>query len=123
MNRFKDKVVLIAGATAGIGRATAQAFAREGAKIVVTGRNKAAGAQLAQELRTSGADAFFAEGDVSSEETVKDWIGQTTKRFGRLDVAVNNAGVEGQLGPVTSQSEENYENVFNVNVKGVLLAM
>lgn len=123
MNRFKDKVVLVTGATAGIGRATAEAFAREGAKLVVTGRNTAAGEALAAELKRNGTAVEFVAGDASLEATAKGWVEAAVKRFGRLDVAVNNAGVEGELGPVTGQTEANYTHVFDTNVKGLLFAL
>ncbi|MDR3415899.1 MAG: glucose 1-dehydrogenase [Nevskia sp.] len=123
MNAFKDKVVLVTGATAGIGRAAARAFAQEGARLIVTGRNRAAGESLVAELRGQGAQAEFVPGDASLEAAHKQWVGAALERFGRLDVAVNNAGVEGELGPVTEQTEANYDRVFDTNVKGLLFAL
>jgi NAD(P)-dependent dehydrogenase (short-subunit alcohol dehydrogenase family) len=123
MNRFANKVVLVTGATAGIGRAAAQAFAREGAKLVVTGRNRAAGESLVAELRAAGSEAEFVAGDAAQEATHQNWVAAAVKRFGRLDVAVNNAGAEGELGPVSAQTEENYNRVFDTNVKGLLFAL
>ncbi|MBC8072420.1 MAG: SDR family NAD(P)-dependent oxidoreductase, partial [Deltaproteobacteria bacterium] len=98
MNTF---TVLVTGALTGIGRATALAFAREGASVVVTGRREAAGLQLATELRSLGVRSEFLLADVTDEQQVRSMIDQTVERFGRLDVAVNNAGIEGELGPLT----------------------
>jgi NAD(P)-dependent dehydrogenase (short-subunit alcohol dehydrogenase family) len=116
-------VVLITGALTGIGRATALAFAREGAHVVVSGRRDDAGQQLAAELRSLGAQAEFLRADVRHEDEVRSLIEQTVERFGRLDVAVNNAGTEGELGPITEQSLENYSATFDTNVRGVLLSL
>ncbi len=123
MHNFKDKVVLITGATAGIGRATAEAFAASGAALVVTGRNSAAGEDLVAGLRARGARAIFIAGDVTREEAVISWIAAAHREFGRLDVAINNAGTEGTLGPVTGQTADNFQKVFDTNVKGMLFAL
>ena len=85
-------VVLITGALTGIGRATAVAFAKGGANVVVSGRHENAGQALAAELRNLGAEAEFVQADVRHEDDVRSLVDQTVKRFGRLDVAVNNAG-------------------------------
>ncbi|MFN0315467.1 MAG: SDR family NAD(P)-dependent oxidoreductase [Burkholderiales bacterium] len=116
-------VVLITGALTGIGRATALAFAREGASVVISGRRDDAGHALAAELRTLGVRAEYLHADVRSESDVRSLVEQTVERFGLLDVAVNNAGTEGQLGPLTEQSEDNYRNTFDTNVLGTLLAL
>jgi len=116
-------VVLITGALAGIGRATALAFAREGARIVVSGRRDAAGEALVGELRGLGAEAEFVRADVRHEEEVRDLVDKTVARFGRLDAAVNNAGTEGKPGPVTEQTAESYNATFETNVLGVLLSL
>ena len=116
-------VVLITGALTGIGRATALAFAREGASLVVSGRRDEAGHALAAELRTFGVRAEYLRADVRNEAEVRSLVEQTMERFGRLDVAVNNAGIEGQLGPITDQTEDNYRNTFETNVLGTLLAL
>lgn len=120
---FESKVVLVTGATTGIGRATAEAFAAAGARLVVTGRTVAAGEQLVGELRARGSQAKFIAGDVAREGTVQAWVAAALREFGRLDVAVNNAGVEGALGPLVEQSAENFVHVFDINVKGVLFSM
>ncbi len=116
-------VVLITGALTGIGRATALAFAAEGANVVVSGRRDEEGEKLATELRKLGAEAEFFRSDVRHEEDVRTLIDKTVARFGRLDVAVNNAGTEGALGPVTEQTAESYAAIFDTNVLGTLLSM
>jgi NAD(P)-dependent dehydrogenase (short-subunit alcohol dehydrogenase family) len=116
-------VVLVTGALAGIGRATAFAFVREGADVVISGRDAAAGAALEGELAARGANVVFVRADVRSEDQVRDLVEQTVERFGRLDVAVNNAGVEGVIGPVTEQAAGNCEAVFHTNVLGTLLGL
>jgi NAD(P)-dependent dehydrogenase (short-subunit alcohol dehydrogenase family) len=116
-------VVLITGALTGIGRATALAFAREGASVVVSGRRDEAGQALASELRTLGVQAEYLRADVRVEAEVRGLVERTVERFGRLDVAVNNAGTEGQLGPVHEQTEDNFRATFDTNVLGTLLAL
>src|ERR1700730_3345763 len=116
-------VVLITGALTGIGRATALAFAREGARIVVSGRHEEEGQQLVGELGKLGAEAEFVQSDVRHEDDVRNLVDKTVARFGRLDVAVNNAGTEGKPGPVTEQTAESYAATFDTNVLGVLLSM
>jgi NAD(P)-dependent dehydrogenase (short-subunit alcohol dehydrogenase family) len=116
-------VVLITGALTGIGRATALAFAREGADVVVSGRRDDAGQALVTELRALGAEAEFVHADVRHERDVQNLIDKTVARFGRLDVAVNNAGTEGKPGPVTEQTADSYAATFDTNVLGVLLSM
>jgi len=120
---MSTQVVLITGALTGIGRATALAFAREGARVIVSGRRDQAGEALANELRGLGSEAEFLRADVRQEEDVRGLIDRTVERFGRLDVAVNNAGTEGQPGPVTEQTAETYAATFDTNVLGTLLSM
>ena len=115
-------VVLITGALTGIGRATALAFAQEGVRIVVSGRREEEGHALVQELRLR-VEAEFVRADVRHEDEVRNLIDKTVARFGRLDVAVNNAGTEGKAGPVTEQTAESYAATFDTNVLGVLLSM
>jgi NAD(P)-dependent dehydrogenase (short-subunit alcohol dehydrogenase family) len=116
-------VVLITGALAGIGRATAFAFAREGARVVISGRRDEVGRHLAEELRTLGAEAEFIRADVRHEGDVRALVDKTIERFGRLDVAVNNAGTEGNAGPITEQSAESYAATFDTNVLGTILSL
>jgi NAD(P)-dependent dehydrogenase (short-subunit alcohol dehydrogenase family) len=116
-------VVLITGALTGIGRATALAFAQEGASVVVSGRHEEEGQKLVGELGKLGAEAEFVRSDVRHEEDVRTLVDKTVARFGRLDVAVNAAGTEGKPGPVTEQSAESYAATFDTNVLGTLLSM
>jgi NAD(P)-dependent dehydrogenase (short-subunit alcohol dehydrogenase family) len=116
-------VVLITGALTGIGRAAAEIFAREGAQVVVSGRHDKEGQELVAELEAIGADAIFVRTDVRKDEDVRDLVDQTVKHFGRLNIAVNNAGTEGLKGLVTEQTAESYAATFDTNVLGVLLSM
>jgi NAD(P)-dependent dehydrogenase (short-subunit alcohol dehydrogenase family) len=116
-------VVLITGALTGIGRATALAFAKEGARIVVAGRRDEAGKNLVAELRRLDAEAEYVNADVRHEDEVRNLVDKTVARFGRLDVAVNNAGTEGKPGPMTEQTAESYAATFDTNVLGTLLSM
>src|SRR3989449_8910500 len=116
-------VVLITGALTGIGRATALAFAKDGAHVVASGRREAEGKALEAELRSLGAEAAFIRADVRHEEDVRDLIDQTVARFGRIDAAVNTAGTEGRPGPVTEQTAESYAATFDTNVLCTLLSL
>lgn len=116
-------IVLITGALTGIGNSTARAFAREGAKIVVSGRHDDAGANLVAELKELGAEAIFVRADVRHDDDLRALVDQTVAKFGRLDIAVNNAGTEGTPGPVTEQTAESYAATFDSNVLGTLLSM
>ena len=118
-----SQVVLITGALTGIGRATSIAFAKEGASIVISGRHDDEGEKLAAELRSLGAKAEFVRADVRRESDVQKLVDKTISRFGRLDVAVNNAATEGPRGIVTEQTAESYATTFDTNVLGVLLSM
>ncbi|MDM0079387.1 SDR family oxidoreductase [Variovorax sp. J31P179] len=118
-----EPVVLITGATAGIGRATALAFAREGARLVCSGRNATAGAALVAELRELGVEAEFVAADVGNEAQVSALVERTVARFGRLDVAVNSAGTEGTPGSIVDQTVESYSATFDANVLGTFLGM
>jgi NAD(P)-dependent dehydrogenase (short-subunit alcohol dehydrogenase family) len=120
---MEQPVVLITGALTGIGRAAAVAFAKKGSNVVVTGRRDETGTALAEELRTFGAEAEFINADVRNDDDVRAMVDQTVARFGRLDVAVNNAGTEGRPGPITDQSAETFNETFDTNVLGVVLSM
>ena len=116
-------VVLITGALTGIGRATALAFAKEGARLVIAGRRDEAGHNLVAELRRLDAESEYVNADVRHENDVRNLVDKTVARFGRLDVAVNAAGTEGKPGPVTEQTAESYAATFDTNVLGTLLSM
>ena len=116
-------VVLITGALSGIGRATAIAFARDGARLVVSGRKEAEGKALETELCKLGAETEFVVADVRHEKDVGNLVDRAVARFGRLDVAINNAGTEGRSGPLTDVSVEMYSAMFDTNVLGVLLSV
>ena len=118
-----NQVVLITGAPTGIGRATAVAFAKAGAEVVISGRHADEGQKLAAELRSFGAEAEFVQADVRRESDVQKLIDRTVSRFGRLDAAVNNAGTEGKPGPLTDQTAESYAATFDTNVLGTLLSI
>jgi NAD(P)-dependent dehydrogenase (short-subunit alcohol dehydrogenase family) len=120
---MNSPVVLITGALTGIGRVTALSFARAGARVVVSGRRDDAGAELVAEIRAMGTEAEFVRTDVRHEDDVHALVDKTVARFGRLDIAVNNAGTEGKPGPVTEQTAESYAATFDTNVLGVLLSM
>ena len=120
---MSNPVVLITGGLTGIGRAAALAFAKVGAKVVVSGRREAEGQALASELLATGAEAEFIRADVRFEDDVRNLIDSTVARFGRLDVAVNSAGTEGKLGPLTEFTAESYAAMFDTNVLGTLFSM
>jgi NAD(P)-dependent dehydrogenase (short-subunit alcohol dehydrogenase family) len=120
---MKHPVVLITGALTGIGRASAIAFAKTGANLVVAGRHDEPGKALVNELRSFGSEAEFVNADVRKEDEVRALVDKTVTRFGRLDVAVNNAGTEGQRGPITDQTAESFAATFETNVLGVVLSM
>jgi NAD(P)-dependent dehydrogenase (short-subunit alcohol dehydrogenase family) len=117
------QVVLITGGLTGIGHAAAVAFAKKGAKVVVAGRRDEAGKALVQKLCSFGSEAEFIKADVRNEDDVRALVDKTVSRFGRLDVAVNNAGTEGQIGPITDQTAESYAATFDTNVLGVILSI
>ena len=120
---MSSPVVLITGALTGIGRAAAIVFAQQGARIVVSGRRDKEGQELVNELKGLGAEALFVRTDVRNDDDVRNLVDQTVKRFGRLDIAVNNAGTEGLPGLVTEQTPQSYAATFDTNVLGVLLSM
>jgi len=116
-------VVLITGALTGIGRATALAFAKQGARIVIAGRRDEAGQKLLAEIRDIGVEAEYWRTDVRHEDDLRSVVDKTVARFGRLDIAVNNAATEGTGGLVTDQTAESYAATFDTNVLGTLLSM
>ncbi len=119
---MKNKVVLITGATSGIGKVTAKKFASAGAKVVVSGRRETEGQAVVDEIKAAGGEATFVQADVSREADVKNLVAKTVETYGRLDIAFNNAGVE-TLAPIIESEEAVYQRVFNINVWGVLSSM
>jgi NAD(P)-dependent dehydrogenase (short-subunit alcohol dehydrogenase family) len=124
MNILKDKVALVTGATSGIGREAAILFASEGAKVVVAGRRKDEGEEVAALIRKAGGTAKFIQADVSKADQVERLVNETVSTFGTLNVAFNNAGIEGQFGvPLTQQTEESFDQVIGINLKGAFLSL
>ena len=123
MSQFTGKVALITGGNAGIGRATAIEFAKQGAKVVVSGRREKEGHDVIAEIKALGGEAIFVKTDVSKESDVKVMIEQTLATFARLDFAFNNAGVEQMVTPLPEQTEEAYDQIMDINVKGVWLSL
>ena len=123
MKQFQDKVVLITGGTSGIGRATAVAFARDGAAVVITGRRAEEGNRTLELVQAAGREGLFVRADVSKAADVESTLATLLARFGRLDVAFNNAGVEDAAAPFHEQTVENYDRVMGINVKGLWLSM
>jgi NAD(P)-dependent dehydrogenase (short-subunit alcohol dehydrogenase family) len=122
MARFSGKVVLVTGGASGIGKATAIAFANEGAKVVLSGRRVSEGETVAEEIRAAGGDATFVRADVAKEADVKNLVEQTVAKYGRLDVAFNNAGIE-HGAAMADFTEEDYRKVFDIKVLGVGFSM
>jgi len=115
---LQNKIALITGGTTGIGRDTAVLFAKNGAKIVVSGRRETEGNEAIALVRAAGGDGLFVKSDVSKPADVQSLIAKTVETFGRLDIAFNNAGIEGQWKPIIEQSEEDWDSVIDINLKG-----
>src|SRR6266571_3015079 len=120
--KLNGKVALVTGGTSGIGKATAIAFARAGAKFVLTGRREKEGAQVVAEIKKLGGEAAFVRADVAKDADVKAMVDFAVDKFGRLDIALNNAGVE-WIGPLDQATEAEYRRIFDINVWGVLNSM
>jgi NAD(P)-dependent dehydrogenase (short-subunit alcohol dehydrogenase family) len=123
MKRFEGKVALVTGAASGIGKAAAVAFAREGARVLVADVNVEGGEETVRDIKDLGADAAFVRVDVSIDADVQEMVAEAVGRFGRLDVAVNNAGIEGALAPTAEYPEEMWDRVLAVNLTGVWRCM
>lgn len=123
MKGIEGKIALVTGASAGIGRAVALAFAEYGAKVALCSRREAEGEETARLVREQGGEAMFMAADVADGAQVEALVRATVAHFGRLDFAVNNAGVLSEISPVAESSEENWDRVIGVNLKGVWLCM
>jgi NAD(P)-dependent dehydrogenase (short-subunit alcohol dehydrogenase family) len=120
---LEGKVALVTGGTSGIGRETAVLFAKAGAKVVVAGRREPEGKETVELIRAAGGDGLFLKADVSKASEVEALIQKTVEKFGRLDAAFNNAGIEGVWVPLIKQSEEDWDRTIDVNLKGVWLCL
>jgi NAD(P)-dependent dehydrogenase (short-subunit alcohol dehydrogenase family) len=120
---LRGKVALVTGGTSGIGRDTALLFAKAGAKVVVAGRREVEGKEAVELIRAAGGDGVFVKADVSKASEVEMLIRKTVDKFGRLDIAFNNAGIEGIWVPITEQSEEDWDRTIDINLKGVWLCL
>jgi NAD(P)-dependent dehydrogenase (short-subunit alcohol dehydrogenase family) len=121
--QLRNKVALITGGTSGIGRDTAVLFAKNGAKVVVTGRREAEGNETIAMARAAGGEGIFVKGDVSKAADVASFVQKTVEKYGRLDVAFNNAGIEGTWAAMIDQTEEDFDRVIAINLKGVWLSL
>ena len=120
---FKDKVALITGSGSGIGRATALRFASEGASIVVSDVNEAGGNETVAQVEALGGSAIFVKCDVSVYEDVENLMAKTVEKYGKIDIAVNNAGIGGTPGRTESHSRKSWDKVMAVNATGVFYCM
>ncbi len=123
MAELSGKVALVTGGGSGIGRASALALAEAGAKVVVSGRRREQGEETVRQITSAGGEAHFIAADVTRAEEVERLVAATVQRFGRLDIAFNNAGTEGSPRPLTEATEPEYDEVFDANVRGVWLSM
>ena len=122
-HELQGKVVLVTGGTSGIGRDAAVLFAKGGAKLVVAGRREPEGKETIDLIRAAGSDGLFVKTDVSQAAEVRALVQKTAEKFGRLDIAFNNAGIEGSLTSIAEQSEEDWDRVININLKGTWLSL
>jgi NAD(P)-dependent dehydrogenase (short-subunit alcohol dehydrogenase family) len=120
---LQGKVGLVTGGTSGIGRETAVLFAKAGAKVVVAGRRELEGTETVELIRVAGGDGLCVKTDVSKAVEVEVLVQKAVEKFGRLDIAFNNAGVEGAWAPVVRQTEEDWDRTININLKGVWLCL
>lgn len=120
---FQEKVVLITGGTSGIGKETALEFARRGAAVAFTGRRRTEGEQVVAQIKEMGGNALFIQSDIAKPGEASRMVEETITRFGKLHFAFNNAGIEGARKPIQDLTEEEFDEVFTVNVKGVYLSM
>lgn len=120
---FTGKTALVIGATAGIGRAAAIGFGKAGAKVVISGLGGSEGRKVEAEIRAAGGEALFVEADVTREDDIRDLMKHAVETFGRIHMAVNNAGTEGKFGPVQDRTSEDFDQIIGINLKGIFLGM
>ena len=123
MASLTGKVAIVTGGSSGIGRASAIAFAREGAKVVIASRREEEGEETVRLVKEAGSDGFFVKTDVAKAEDVRAMVEKTVQQYGRLDYAFNNAGIEEAPTPLVDQTEETFDQIVNINIKGVWLSM
>jgi len=122
-NELQNKIAIVTGGTSGIGRDTAVLFAKEGAKVVVAGRREAEGEETLALIQAAGGEGIFVQTDVSQTAQVQSLVQRTVDKFGRLDIAFNNAGIEGSWIPIAEQPEEDFDRTVAINLKGVWLCL
>ena len=120
---FTGKTALVIGATAGIGRAASIAFGKAGANVVISGLGWSEGREVEAEIRAMGVEALFVEADVMREDDISDLMKHAVEKFGRIHMAVNNAGTEGKFGPVQERTSEDFDQIIGINLKGIFLGM
>ena len=123
MASLTGKVAIVTGGSSGIGRASAIAFAREGAKVVIASRREDQGEETVRLVKEAGSDGFFVKTDVAKAADVSAMVEKTVQQYGRLDYAFNNAGIEETPTPLVDQTEEMFDQIVNINIKGVWLSM
>ena len=123
MPSLSDKVVLVTGGSSGIGRAACLSYAQEGARVVLSARRAEEGEETAEMVRATGAEAVFVQGDVANAQDVQKMVATCVDTFGTLDIACNNAGIEGAITPFTEFTEKDFDQIMDVNVKGTWLCM
>lgn len=123
MGKMQDKVILITGGSSGMGRATAALFAKEGARVVIASRREERGKEALQEIERLGGEGIFVKADVSKEDQVEAMVDKTVSEYGRLDFAFNNAGVEGKGARLAKETMDMWNNIMDINLKGVWLCM
>lgn len=120
---LQGKVAIVTGGTSGIGRDTAMLFAKAGAKVVVAGRREVEGKETVDGIRAAGGDGLFVKTDVARAVEVQALVKKTVEKYGRVDIAFNNAGIEGVASPIAEQAEEEWDRTININLKGVWLCL
>jgi len=120
---LQGKVAIVTGGTSGIGKDTAVLFAKAGAKVVVAGRREVEGKETVDRIRAAAGDGFFVKTDVAQAADIQALVKKTVEKYGRVDIAFNNAGIEGAASPITEQPEEDWDRTININLKGVWLCL